>query len=44
MLCIPKTDDYLKILIHDELKDFAAINFTEYFKSTKEKWYCKLNE
>ena len=28
----------------EEVKDFAAINFSEYFKSTKEKLYSKLNE
>ena len=26
------------------MKDFVAINFSEYFKSTKEKLYSKLNE
>ena len=33
MLDIPKTDDYLKLLTDDEVKDFVAINFREYFKS-----------
>ena len=28
----------------DEVKDFIAINFSEYFKSTREKLYSKLNE
>ena len=28
-----KIDDYLKILIDKEMKDFVAINFTEYFES-----------
>ena len=37
MLHIPKVDDYLKILTDDEVKDFVAINFSEYFKSTREK-------
>ena len=32
MLYIPKIDDYLKILSDKEVKDFAAINFREYFK------------
>ena len=32
MLHIPKIDDYLKILIDEEVKDFEAINFSEYFK------------
>ena len=28
----------------EELKDFVAINFSEYFKSTKEKLSSKLNK
>ena len=32
---IPKIDDYLKILTDEEVKDFVAINFIEYFKSSK---------
>ena len=32
------------ILIDEELKDFVAINFSEYFKSTKEKLSSKLNK
>ena len=36
MLFIPKTDDYLEILTHEEVKDFVAINFSEYFKSIEE--------
>ena len=44
MLCIPKIDDYLKIFTDKEVKDFVPINFREYFKSTKEKLYSKLNE
>ena len=32
MLYIPKIDDYLKILTDEEVKDFAAINFSEYLK------------
>ena len=28
-----KIDDYLKVLIDKEMKDFVAINFTEYFES-----------
>ena len=43
MLYIPKIGDYLKILTDDELKDFVVINFDEYFKSSKEKLYSKLN-
>ena len=44
MLHIPKIDDYLKFLTDDGVKDFVAINFSEYFKSTREKLYSKLNE
>ena len=36
MLDLPKTDDYLKILTDDKVKDFEVINFGEYFKYTKE--------
>ena len=36
MLYIPKIDDYLKILTYEEVKDFFAINFIEYFKSINE--------
>ena len=44
MLYIPKIDDYLKILTDNEVKDFVAVNFSEYLKSTKEKLYSKLKE
>ena len=44
MLCTPKIDDYLKIFTDDEVKDFVAINFSEYFKSTRGKLYSKLSE
>ena len=44
MLYIPKIDDYLKIFTDEEVKVFVPINFREYFKSTKEKLYSKLNE
>ena len=37
MLYIPKIDDYLKILTYEEVKDFVAINFSEYVKSMREK-------
>ena len=37
MLYIPKIDDYLKILTYEEVKDFVAINFSEYIKSMREK-------
>ena len=36
MLHIPKMDDYLEILTDEEIKDFVAINFDEYFKSIRE--------
>ena len=35
MLYIPKIDDYLKILTDEEVEDFVAINFSEYFKSIR---------
>ena len=34
---IPKIDNYLEILTDEEVKDFAAINVSEYFKTTREK-------
>ena len=43
MLYIPNIDDYLKILTDNEVKDFEAIYFSEYFKSAREKLYSKLN-
>ena len=43
MLYISPIDEYLKILTDEEVKDFVAINFSEYFKSVKEKLYYKLN-
>ena len=36
ILYIPKIDDNLKILNDEEVKDFVAINFSEYFKSIRE--------
>ena len=36
MLYSPKIDHYLEILTDEEVKDFVAINFSEYFKSLKE--------
>ena len=36
MLYIPKIDGYLRIFTDEEIKDFAAINFSEYFKSIRE--------
>ena len=44
MLYISKIEDYLKILTDEEEKDFLTINFSEYFKSAKEKLYSKLNK
>ena len=44
MLYISKISDYLKIFTDDKMKDFVAINFIKYFKSTREKLYSKLNE
>ena len=44
MLYIQMIDDYLKILTDDKVKDFAAINFSEYFKPTSEKLYSNLSE
>ena len=35
MVNIPKFDNYLTVLTDDEVNDFAAINFSEYFRSTK---------
>ena len=44
MLYLPNIDDYLKIFTDDEVKDFAAINFSKYFKYSREKLYSKLSE
>ena len=44
MLCVPKTDDYLKILTKDEMKYFVVINFSQHFKSAREKLCSKLSE
>ena len=35
MLYIPKIDDYLRILTDEEVKDFVAIIFSQYFKSIR---------
>ena len=37
MLYIPKIGEYLNILSNDEVKDFVATKFEEYFKSSREK-------
>ena len=44
MLYIQKIGDYINILTDGEMKDFLAINFGEYFKFTREKFYSKLND
>ena len=44
MLYIPNIDNYLKILIHEEVKDSVAINFREYLKSARGKLCSKLSE
>ena len=36
MLYILKIDDYLKIFTNEEIKEFVAINFSEYFRSIRE--------
>ena len=36
MFCIPKSDDYSKIFTDEEGRDFAAMNFSEFLKSTRE--------
>ena len=36
MLHVPKIDDYLKIFTDEEVEDFVAINFSEYFKCIRE--------
>ena len=37
MLYIPKIDDYSESLTDEEVKDFVAINFSDYFNSIREK-------
>ena len=45
MLYITNIDDYLKILIDEEVNDFVVINFKEYFKSIrKEKHFRKVSK
>ena len=36
MLYVPKIDNFLQILTDEEIKDFVAINFSEYFKLIRE--------
>ena len=44
MLYIPKVREYSKILTDDEVKNFVAIEFEEYFRSRRETLYYTLNE
>ena len=44
MLYIPNIRYHLKILTEDEVKDFSAVNFREYFNYTREKLYSKLSK
>ena len=44
MLYIAKINDYLEIFTDEEMKDFVAMNFSEYFQSTKKKIVFKLNK
>ena len=44
MWYIQRIDNFLKIFIDDEVKDFVPINLSEYFISIREKLYYKLNE
>ena len=37
MFYIPKIGDYLQILIDEEVKDFVALDFSQYFEFTREK-------
>ena len=41
---IPNIDHYLSILSDEEVKEFVTINFSKYFKSSREKLYSKLSE
>ena len=44
MLYFPKIGDYFKIVTDEEVKNFVAINLSEYCKSTREKLFSKLSE
>ena len=37
MLYIPKIDDYLEMMTDEEVKRFVATDFSEYFKSIRDK-------
>ena len=41
---ILQIDDHLKFLTGKNVKDYVGINFSEYFKSTREKLYSKISE
>ena len=41
MLYIPKINVYLKILTDEDVKDFIALSFIQYFKSITEKQYLR---
>ena len=41
MLFIPRTDDYLGRLTDEEVKDFVATNFREYFKAIRKGKYLR---
>ena len=41
MLYISKINDYFKILTDEEVKDFVAINLSEYFTSIREGEYLR---
>ena len=44
MFHIPKIVSSVEIMTDDEVKDFVAINFRQFLKSTREILYSKLNE
>ena len=41
MLYIPKINVYLKILTDEDVKDFIALSFIQYFKSITEEQYLR---
>ena len=41
---MPKSSDYLKILIDEEVTDFVLKNFGKYFEYTREYLYSKLSK
>ena len=44
MFHIPKIVSSVEIMTDDEVKDFVAINFRQFLKSTREILYSKLSE